>query len=654
MIAVIQTQNPLYPLPRRKCNIGYFEITIVDTEFKGTAVGLACKNYSTAMPGWYRGSFGCHGDDGRLYFESMLGRSGTEEFVAGDVIGCGVQFDDQCIFFTKNGQLFSWYRIRKDFIGYLYPTIGIYRRKDSILANFGATRFEFPVDELNVQLEKFISKKNAERSQKLDDFNNQMEAFFRENGEPEDGSLPAALARVQATIPAEIPIPQSISRSGAFAFVPFSKRVRNIHEKSFFEQDDFLEDPQNASHYGFTLETDDHAQIALMIAGLVESLKNLEDRSFTTAEIQDWMLYQAKELNIEVGAEPDLEQLRTTLTNSLHMMLADLCLRDLGDYWDITLGRKKGTVPRMDPQFDLFVIATLMLSNQEISTNSALMQLHLDRVQEEYQSDPTRPTLDGLDDETRRMHLLYFFAMLVQRSLDVERKRQKKLLRGAAKSENQAPQEAGWVDERGTKWRPPYMSLLDIEDCVDVLGDEDLPNDDRAVVDTIWRLIINKDCRPLFKNLKLSLPMHKLRQAAIDLVETERDYIYDYLLARPDEAERLVVALEEWLERVSSPPANDNEARETEDYIRKRLFSPAVIPLPTQENTADWVIERIEREIELVLKPEREESNARMRNWTLLAGAVAVAAAAAAGTLYYFVSTSDKPSSKSSSSNSSD
>jgi hypothetical protein len=324
--------------------MGYFEVTVVTTDFRGIAVGLACKHYASAMPGWYRGSFGCHGDDGRLYFESNLGRAGTEEFVAGDVIGCGIQFDDQCIFFTKNGQLFSWYKIRKDYMGYLFPTIGMYRKNDSIRLNFGGgvAPFEFPVDELGVHLDKFITTKNTVRKQLVEDFAAEVAAFERENGALEEDILPPELARKKAIIPAEIPIPQSISRSGAFAFVPFSKRVKGIHDKALFDKDDFVDDPQNASHYGFALEQDDPTQIALVIAGLVENLKNLEDRSFTTAEIKDWLLYQAKDLNIEVGEEPDLEQLRTVLTNNFHMMLADLCLRDLNDYWEITIGRKKG------------------------------------------------------------------------------------------------------------------------------------------------------------------------------------------------------------------------------------------------------------------------------------------------------------------------
>lgn len=77
-----------------------------------------------SLPGWGRDSWGYHGDDGNAfaserdgkpfgpqftskssYTHPYLDRTGLTCLVAGDVIGCGIDFKLSKVFYTKNGVL---------------------------------------------------------------------------------------------------------------------------------------------------------------------------------------------------------------------------------------------------------------------------------------------------------------------------------------------------------------------------------------------------------------------------------------------------------------------------------------------------------------------------------------------------------------------
>lgn len=55
------------------------------------------------MPGWKKGSWAYHGDDGKLYLEQGQGVRFGDTYGASDVLGCGSDVDKDEFFFTKNG-----------------------------------------------------------------------------------------------------------------------------------------------------------------------------------------------------------------------------------------------------------------------------------------------------------------------------------------------------------------------------------------------------------------------------------------------------------------------------------------------------------------------------------------------------------------------
>ena len=99
------------------------------------AIGLSRREFSlhTRMPGWDSWSFGYHGDDGGVFYETghMLHEYGPS-FGVDDVIGCGIDYLHHEIFFTKNGNYLgpAWKHLDKCYGGDFYqhswyPTVGM-------------------------------------------------------------------------------------------------------------------------------------------------------------------------------------------------------------------------------------------------------------------------------------------------------------------------------------------------------------------------------------------------------------------------------------------------------------------------------------------------------------------------------------------------
>lgn len=55
------------------------------------------------MLGWDKGSWGYHGDDGKLFISGEWTSYGRL-YAKGNIVGCGVDFDKEVAFFTLNGK----------------------------------------------------------------------------------------------------------------------------------------------------------------------------------------------------------------------------------------------------------------------------------------------------------------------------------------------------------------------------------------------------------------------------------------------------------------------------------------------------------------------------------------------------------------------
>jgi len=144
--ASVRADYPMSPA----CGIYYFEVEIKHKS-KDTAIAIG---FSTAeaslerLPGWETHSWGYHGDDGKMFFGEHSGRNYGPTFGAGDIIGCGVNFNAGYAFFTKNGQDLGicFRELKKDVRP--FPTIGMKKHSGALVTvNFGQHPFVFDIDD---------------------------------------------------------------------------------------------------------------------------------------------------------------------------------------------------------------------------------------------------------------------------------------------------------------------------------------------------------------------------------------------------------------------------------------------------------------------------------------------------------------------------
>jgi hypothetical protein len=120
--------------------VSYYEVRILENSQDSDdsnsnvgciAVGLGDSLFALNqyMPGWDLHSFGYHGDDGGSYHASGIAQSYGPKFGIGDVVGCGVDYEAQQIFFTLNGEFLGYApfgRLADRFLkANLYPVIGM-------------------------------------------------------------------------------------------------------------------------------------------------------------------------------------------------------------------------------------------------------------------------------------------------------------------------------------------------------------------------------------------------------------------------------------------------------------------------------------------------------------------------------------------------
>ncbi|KAF9427264.1 hypothetical protein BGZ94_005215 [Podila epigama] len=126
-------------------------------------IGIGVCNAGVALdrlPGWEPLSWGYHGDDGNSFGGCGNGRPFGPVFTTGDTIGCGVNFRDMSLFYTKNGRYLGV--AFRDLKGSLYPTVGMRTVGEIIEANFGQREFMFDIEE-------YVKDEKVEAWQSLED-----------------------------------------------------------------------------------------------------------------------------------------------------------------------------------------------------------------------------------------------------------------------------------------------------------------------------------------------------------------------------------------------------------------------------------------------------------------------------------------------------
>ena len=124
-------------------------------------IGLTGKGSKlNQMPGWSKKTIGYHGDNGLVYSNSIQNKKGLDygpTFGKDDVIGCGVDFESNTVFFTKNGRSFGI--AKRNWPKQLwYPTIGLHSLNERVKVNFGEDKFVFNISKYTGKLFSKITK----------------------------------------------------------------------------------------------------------------------------------------------------------------------------------------------------------------------------------------------------------------------------------------------------------------------------------------------------------------------------------------------------------------------------------------------------------------------------------------------------------------
>jgi ankyrin len=123
----------------------YFEITI-DEDADAKAIGIGfCAEHAPLdrFVGWDQNSWGYHGDTGTTFEHNEYGQGYDKGYAKGVTIGCGVHFEKETAFFTRDGELIR--PVFQGIKGKLYPavTLAIAEPIGAITANFGPEGFEY-------------------------------------------------------------------------------------------------------------------------------------------------------------------------------------------------------------------------------------------------------------------------------------------------------------------------------------------------------------------------------------------------------------------------------------------------------------------------------------------------------------------------------
>ncbi|CAG8502903.1 17536_t:CDS:2 [Acaulospora colombiana] len=159
--ASIRSDNYIPP----EVGLYYFEITVIDCGHRG-CIGIGLSKPGTRlnrMPGWEPDTIGYHGDDGHLYYERGTGRKFGPLYTTGETVGCGINYYDKEVFFTKNGVSLG-VASKDKFDSEMYPTCGMESPKESAIVNFGTRPFVFDINTYAKNI--FAKAKQREKEKK--------------------------------------------------------------------------------------------------------------------------------------------------------------------------------------------------------------------------------------------------------------------------------------------------------------------------------------------------------------------------------------------------------------------------------------------------------------------------------------------------------
>ncbi|XP_074273334.1 ran-binding protein M homolog [Silene latifolia] len=138
------------PAPAKRL-VYYFEMKVVNAGSKGQmSIGFTTDSFKMRrQPGWEANSYGYHGDDGLLYRGQGKGEPFGPTFTMGDVVGGGINYSSQEVFFTKNGVIVG--TVYKDMKSQLFPTVAVHSQNEEVTVNFGKEPFLFDIKAYEAQ-----------------------------------------------------------------------------------------------------------------------------------------------------------------------------------------------------------------------------------------------------------------------------------------------------------------------------------------------------------------------------------------------------------------------------------------------------------------------------------------------------------------------
>ena len=154
---IVQTEKEIL----NKRPIFYFEANIInDGEESDLLIGIGEKDITekSIQLGLTTHSYGYH-SKGKSYNNKKSNKY-AETYKKGDIIGCGVDFINQSIFYTKNGKFLDFafkeinFELNK---GFFYPSICMHSLNTEVKLNFGNENFKFDINNYyeNILINKY-------------------------------------------------------------------------------------------------------------------------------------------------------------------------------------------------------------------------------------------------------------------------------------------------------------------------------------------------------------------------------------------------------------------------------------------------------------------------------------------------------------------